>query len=216
MRPLAELRGVRFPDDMLLRMFFKEQLQRSPGQVLEFGCASGNNLQLFAAFGWQVTGVDKSSTAIADATYNLEGAATLIQCDLSEVLPALDAHAYDVVLMPSVNYYLPRAAFIRTLTECRRLIRPGGLFYIRSRLPEDWRWGRGQPQGAGAFRLECHETGEYGLLSVFYTADELWDLIVSNLGPLHPVQRLHATFDNPQGGVVVRNADVVFWGRMGA
>jgi SAM-dependent methyltransferase len=198
---------------MLVRMFFKEQLQRTPGRVLELGCASGNNLMLFAAFGWDVTGVDVSGTSVADARYNLEGAGTIIECDLAAQLPALDARAYDVVLVPSVNYYLPRAAFIRTLAECRRLIRPGGLFYIRSRLPEDWRWGRGTPEGPGAFRLQCRETGEYGLLNVFYTADELWELICGQLGELRPAQRLHATYDNPQHGVVVRNADIVIWGR---
>jgi SAM-dependent methyltransferase len=212
-RTLTELRGVRFPDDMLFRMFFKEQLQRTPGRVLEFGCASGNNLMLFAAFGWDVTGVDLSSTSVADARYNLEGTGRIIQADLAAGMPDLDERAYEVVLMPSVNYYLPREAFIRTLAECRRLIRPGGLFYIRSRLPEDWRWGRGTAEGPATFRLECRETGEYGLLNVFYTADELWQLIASHLGELRAAQRLYATFDNPQNGVVVRNADLVIWGR---
>jgi SAM-dependent methyltransferase len=199
---------------MLFRMFFKEQLQRTPGRVLEFGCASGNNLMLFAAFGWEVTGVDVSSAAVADARYNLEGAAAeIIQCNLAEELPSLGERPYDVVLMPSVNYYLPRSAFVRLLAACRHLLRAGGLFYIRSRLPEDWRWGRGEPEGPGAFRLRCRETGEYGLLSVFYTADELWDLILNQLGELRPVQRLRASFDNPQNGVVVHNDDIVFWGR---
>ena len=216
MRPLAEVRGVRFPDDMLLRMFFKEQLQRAPGRVLEFGCASGNNLLLFAAFGWQVTGVDASGTAVADAHYNLEGSGTIIHSDLAAQLPALDAHAYEVVLVPSVNYYLPRSAFVRLLEECRRVIRPGGLFYIRSRLPEDWRFGRGKPEGRGAFRIDYHETGEFGLLNVFYGADELAELIRRHVGELRAAQRLNATFDNPQGGIVVRNADVVIWGRTAA
>lgn len=214
MRTLAEVRGIRYPDDMLFRMYFKEQLQRTPGRVLEFGCASGNNLMLFAAFGWDVTGVDVSSRAVADARYNLEGAAAnIIQCNLADELPSLGEQTYDVVLVPSVNYYLPRSAFIRLLIECRRLLKPGGLFYIRSRLPEDWRWGRGEPEDSGAFRLRCRETGEYGLLNVFYTADELWELIVAHLGELRPVQRLRASFDNPQNGVVVHNADIVFWGR---
>jgi len=216
MRTLPELRGVRFPDEMLMRMFFKEQLQRTPGRVLEFGCASGNNLLLFAAFGWDVTGVDASSSAVADARYNLEGAGSILQCDLAAELPVLEPQAYDVVLMPSVNYYLPRAAFIRALRGCRRVIRPGGIFYIRSRLPEDWRFGRGTPEGPGAFRLDYRETGEYGTLNVFYPADELRALIATHFGELHAAQQLRASFDNPQGGIVVHNADVIVWGRSAA
>ena len=28
--------------------------------------------------------------------------------------------------------------------------------------------------GPAAFRLQCRETGEYGLLNVFYDVEELW------------------------------------------
>jgi SAM-dependent methyltransferase len=213
MRSLSDLRGLRFPDEFVVKMFFKDQLQRMPGRVLEYGCGCGNNLLLFAAFGWDVTGVDLSDSAVADARHNLEGAGTIIQCDLSVDSPVLAHRIFDAVLMPSVNYYLPRASFIRVLEQCRRHIRPGGMFFIRSRLPDDWRWGRGKEEGPGAFRLECRETGEYGLLNVFYSVDELCALIQAHVGELHGAQRLRVTFDNPQGGVVVRNADVIIWGR---
>lgn len=215
MRSVAELRGLRFPDEFVVKMFFKEQLQLSPGRVLEFGCGSGNNLMLFSAFGWDVTGVDLSGRCVEDARYNLEGAGAIIQCDLSADLPPLDERVFDAILMPSVNYYLPRDSFIRLLEESRRRLEPGGMFFIRSRLPEDWRWGRGKSEEPGAFRLDCRETGEYGLLNVFYSVDELSALIRTHLGELQQSQLLRATFDNPQGGVVVRNADVIIWGRAG-
>ena len=48
---ITELRGLRFPDDYIVKMFFKEGLHRAPGRVLELGCGSGNNLSLFSAFG---------------------------------------------------------------------------------------------------------------------------------------------------------------------
>ena len=214
MRAISELRGLRFPDDYVIKMFFKEGLHRSAGQVLEPGCGSGNNLLLFSAFGWSVTGLDNSASSLADARHNLLDEGTLIECDLSTQVPQLGNDAFDVVLLPSINYYLPRAAFLRLLQECRSSIRPGGLFYIRSRLPQDWRWGRGRQEEPGAFRLDCTETGERGLLNVFYSADELQDLIRQYFGELQRSQRLFVTYDNPQGGVVVRNADVVIWGRV--
>ena len=213
---LTELRGLRFPDDYVIKMFFKEGLHRACGRVLELGCGSGNNLMLFSAFGWDVTGVDVSRSALADARHNLEGAGTLIECNLETDFPALEAAVFDAILLPSVNYYVPRDAFVRLLEECRRLIRPGGMFYIRSRLPQDWRWGRGKEEGPGAFRLECHETGELGLLNVFYSADELAAMIQEHLGDLQQPQTLRVSCDNPQGGIVVRNEDIVIWGRAAA
>jgi SAM-dependent methyltransferase len=216
MRSISELRGLRFPDEFVVKMFFKEQLQRAPGRVAELGCGPGNNLMLFAEFGWDVTGLDYSDSVLADARHNLAGAGTLIQCDLVADFPAFDEGTFDAILMPSVNYYLPRASFVRLLEQCRNCIKPRGMFFIRSRLPEDWRWGRGKAEGPGAFRLECRETGEYGLLNVFYSADELSGLIREHFGELQQSRRLTAAFDNPQGGIVVRNADVIIWGRAGA
>jgi SAM-dependent methyltransferase len=213
LRSIAELRGLRFPDEYVVKMFFKEGLQHSTGRVLELGCGNGNNLMLFVAFGWNVTGVDYSGNALADARHNLSGVGTLVEADLSTDVPPVGDGMFDAILLPSVNYYLPRASFVRLLGECRRLIRLGGMFYIRSRLPDDWRWGRGQEEEPGGFRLNRQETGECGLLNVFYAVDELSALIREHFGELQGLQRLHVAYDNPQGGIVVRNSDVVIWGR---
>jgi hypothetical protein len=51
------------------------------------------------------------------------------------------------------------------------------------------------------------------LLNVFYSPDELSALIGRHFGDLGQSQRLFVTYDNPQGGVIVRNADIVIWGR---
>jgi SAM-dependent methyltransferase len=212
MRSLKDLRGLRYPDEYVIKMFFKEGLHKTAGRVLELGCGSGNNLMLFAGFGWDLVGLDYDAGAIADAHHNLEGAGELTQCDLTGDFAAFGG-PFDAVLLPSVNYYIPREAFVRVLQACRRSIRAGGLFYIRSRLPEDWRWGRGAQEGQGAFRLTSSETGERGLLNVFYSASELADLLGRHLGELRQRQQLFVTYDNPQSGIVVRNADVVVWGR---
>src|SRR6266516_1932712 len=144
MKSIAELRGLRFPDEFVVKMFFKEGLHRGPGRVLELGCGSGNNLILFSDFGWDVTGLDVSDSALADARPNLGGTGTFIRRDLAAACHLPGDAVFDAILLPSVNYYIPRASFVRLLAECRRWIRLGGMFYIRSRLPEDWRWGRGK------------------------------------------------------------------------
>jgi hypothetical protein len=85
---------------------------------------------------------------------------------------------------------------------------------MSTRVREDWRWGRGKEEEPGGYRLDCHETGEYGLLNVFYSADELFELVRTHFGEVHHAQRLFVTYDNPQNGIIVRNADVVIWGRV--
>ena len=214
MRSIAELRGLRFPDMYVVRMMFKEGLQRKRGRILELGCGNGNNLLPFAEFGWEVTGLDISGEAIADARYNFGGVGTFVECDLTTDFPVPAGEIFDTILLPNIIYYLPRRAFAQVLRECRRRIRDDGVMFLSARLPEDWRWGRGKEEEPGGFRLECRETGEQGLLNVFYSADELFDIIREHFGELREPQRLFVTYDNPQGGIVIRNADVVIWGRL--
>ena len=104
---------------------------------------------------------------------------------------------------------------LRVLQECRRRVRKGGPLFVSARVPGDWRWGRGTEEEPGGFRLDWRETGEYGLLNVFYNPDELCTLIRTDFGELHDSQRLSISYDSPQGGLVIRNAEVVLWGRLG-
>ena len=41
-------------------------------------------------------------------------------------------------------------------------------------------------------------------------------LVREHFGALEQVQRLRLSCENPQGGVVVRNEDIVIWGRVPA
>lgn len=207
------MRGLRFPDDYVIRMFFKEGLNRRPGTVLELGCGSGNNLMLFAAFGWTVIGVDHDEEALENAKHNLSGNCTLIKHDLMAKGLALEDWTFDAIIMPSVGYYLSRSGFVRLLGRCRDATKQGGLFYIRSRLPDDWRWGRGTLEEPGGVRLECRETGEYGLLNVFYSSEELLELISLNFGTLEHLHQLYVKYDNLQSEIVGRNSDVIILGR---
>ena len=216
MRRLAEMRGLRFPDVQVVRMFFKEGLHHRTGEVLELGCGNGSNLIPFAEFGWNITGLDLSEAALADARHNFCGAGRFEHCDLAAGLRIDTRARFDVILLPNVAYYLPRTSFVRVLQQCREHMRPNGVLFLITRTPEDWRWGRGQEVEPGGYRLDCRETGEFGLLNVFYGADDLSALVREHFGELREPQLLFATVDNPQGGVVVRNADVILWGRAAA
>jgi SAM-dependent methyltransferase len=212
---LNKLRGMRYPDEYIVRMFFKEGLQHSPGRVLELGCGSGNNLMLFHEFGWQVVGVDISTDALSDAAHNLAGGpdtVIMLHADLAQGMPALIGE-FDAIILPSINYYVPRASFRKLLTDCSRLLKQGGLFFLRSRTCEDWRYGRGSEVEPNGFVLECMETGEKGLLNVFYGADELANECAAGIGELHDRHILKVHYENPQSRLIIGNDDVVIWGR---
>lgn len=44
---LSDIDGLKFPDEYVIKFFFKEGLHKNSAKVLELGCANGNNARLF-------------------------------------------------------------------------------------------------------------------------------------------------------------------------
>jgi len=116
---LKNLLGLKYPDDYIIRMFFKLGMHLTKGQVIEFGCGNGNNLLLFQEYGWDVSGIgiDIDKEALVYAKYNLadDHVDQLLLADLSKGVPDLIVDQFDALLYPNVNYYLPRSSFVECL-----------------------------------------------------------------------------------------------------
>jgi SAM-dependent methyltransferase len=221
MQRLQDIRGLKFPEEYVVRFFFKHSLHASPGRVLEAGCANGCNLRVFREYDWQTVGIDINRDAISDAEANfaaMPGAASpyrFIHHDLSAGLPADIDGPLDCLLFPSSLYYIPRASMVQVLSDARRRARPGAAIYIRMRTPGDFRFGRGEPVERNGFRLTTDVTGERGVLNVFYHEYELVDLLREHLGADAALLKvLRVDYQNIQNETLVSNSDVVIWGRL--
>jgi len=103
--------------------------------VLDVGCGAGVDLARFAKGGAIVTGVDLAPSAIelARANFDQQG----LRADLSvadgEQLPFPDA-SFDVVFAHGVVQYTANPR--RLVTECRRVLKPGGdaIFQVYNRI----------------------------------------------------------------------------------
>ncbi|MDB5430652.1 MAG: SAM-dependent methyltransferase [Caulobacter sp.] len=215
MRALPDIRGLKFPDEFVVRHAFKRGLMARTGKVLELGCGVGNNLALYRAYGWAVTGIDFDPQALDDARWNLEADATLIQADLSDGLPVVDG-PFDAVIIPNLLCYLTLAQAERALSQCAAVLATGAEIFVRTRLLDDYRYGRGEQTETDGFVLDTPETGEAGAFNRFYAAEGLVDLLTRTL-KLADVTQLAVRFDNIQAGQAVpNNSDLVVWGRAGA
>jgi SAM-dependent methyltransferase len=215
MNVLPRIEGMKFPDEMVTRFFFKYGLDKSPGTVLELGCGNGNNLALFAAYGWQCLGVDIDDALIGQGRRNFASQgfenSGLLTGDLNRMLP--DVGAVDALLMPSSIYYLPESR----AREIVALLAPharGAQVFCRFRARDDYRYGKGEAVATDCFRLTIDETSEQGCLVVFYDEDRFLNLLSPLALEPESVKILHLIFDNlGKGGRLIRNHDVVIWGR---
>lgn len=212
MRPLTEIRGLRFPDEYLVRHFFRRGLDRAPGKVVELGCGSASNLALYQAFGWQVAGADIDERAIDDARWNLRGEAQLVRADLSAVTPPDLTGPWDALLAPSSLYYLGADNAERLLRDFAARLKPGCEVFVRLRTRDDYRCGRGVEIAPNTWRLATPETGEAGLSVHFYDEAEAVALLRSTLD-LQDIAVLRVSFDNIQSGVLISpNSDLLISG----
>ncbi len=221
MQRIKDIRGLKYPEEYLIRFFFKHGLHNAPGKVLEAGCANGCNLRLFREYDWETVGIDISRDALADGAANFAGmtgtksACRFIEHDLSDGLPRNLDGPFDCVLFPSSLYYIPRASAIQVLRDARKLVRPGAAFYLRMRTLRDYRFGRGEPAEINGFRLTTEVTGEGGVLNVFYDEYELVEMLRDHLGAeAAQMKILHVDYQNVQNDVIVSNSDVIIWGRL--
>jgi len=213
MRALREIRGLKYPDEFVVRHFFKRGLNERKGRVLELGSGTGNNLSLYLTWGWDCVGVDYDEQALADARFNLGDSPTLLQADLAKGLPDLQG-PFDALIIPNMLCYLTASQAESLFSALRAHLAPGCEVFVRTRLTDDYRYGRGTEEEPDGFRLATPETGEEGLFNLFYTPAGLVELLSRTLA-LTGRTELAVRFDNVQAGRrVPGNSDLVVWGRL--
>jgi SAM-dependent methyltransferase len=219
---LKEWQGLRFPDEFLVRFFFKNAMAESRGKVLELGCASGANLIVFAEYGWDCTGVDIFPELVEQARSNYSRMAALgqvspdswqfVAADMRDYL-SKESDLFDCILFPSSIYYLDMIGIRDCLHNVSRLLKPGGKFFFHMREKGDYRHLHGTKLDDTTVRADFPETGEQGCIISFFDPTEFLKIITEYWPVMpHPVL-LKSGFDNPQGNKIISNRDFIIWGQ---
>jgi ubiquinone/menaquinone biosynthesis C-methylase UbiE len=100
-------------------------------KVLEIGCGTGNLTKLVKRLqpGAEVVGLDPDPRALAMATRKAGGLGVRFDHGYSQALPYPDG-SFDRVLSSLMFHHLDAETKRRTLTEVRRVLRPGGALYL--------------------------------------------------------------------------------------
>lgn len=138
------------------------ELRGAPERVLDAGCGTGSMLSWLgeAGVGGSVVGIDLSSHALQFC--RRRGARGLAEASITQ-LPFAEG-TFDLVLCLDIIQHLPRdGGDLEALRQCRRVLRPGGLVYLRTNV----RLARENGAHGGGEAADYHQ----------YTREELRQLV---------------------------------------
>lgn len=121
-------------------------------RVLEVGCGTGTNLEIFAEAGCRIAGVDLSPSMMHVAKKKLHGRADLRLGDAAK-LPFAE-NAFDLVVSFLTLHEMPAARRISVMHEMVRAIHGDGRLLLVDFYPGPFRFPRGWLYRAAIFSIE--------------------------------------------------------------
>jgi SAM-dependent methyltransferase len=221
MKNITMLRGLKYPDEYMIKFFFKQKLHEKKGNVIEFGCSNGNNLSLFYQYGYSTAGVDYSLKNIQNANYNFSNIYesnanfSFFSENMLDYIQKKDTIKYDVFMIPNVISYLTKKEFISFLQTAKsnKIFTQGADFFLRTRTIRDYRFGLGTEVAPNSFQMTDNITGEANAICTCYEEHELLDLLKTHLN-IKDFFIFYLDNQNYQSGRTILNADVVIWGKI--
>lgn len=217
---IKDLKGLKFPDNALIKFFFKNKLHQKKGVVLEFACSNGNNLALFANYDYKCIGVDKSKENINNGIYNF-----------TQVIKAKDFEFFnqdvfcfvkeqeginaDVFLMPNFINYLKREDFLSLLKQSKeaKIYKKDSMFFLRTRSIKDYRYGLGEELGLNSFKMNDDSTKELNCINTLYQEHELVQYLRDYLN-LYDFTVLNYDSSTVFENRIAFDSDIVIYGRI--
>lgn len=145
----------KYPPEHIIRFVarnFYRSTERSKIRLLEIACGPGANIWFMAREGFQVAGIDGSSTAIQKAQQRLTNehlAADLRVGDIAQ-LPWPD-DSFDGVVENVGLYTNPWSSIQHALREVHRVLKPGAPFLSSFFTEQTWGYGLGEVVGPDSF-----------------------------------------------------------------
>lgn len=108
----------------------------APARILELGCGHGRDAAWFEAHGADVVAADLSTGMLAEARLRVSG--PVVQLDMRAV--AFRGAVFDGAWSNAALLHLPKASVPDVLGEVRRILKPGGVFFVSIRVGAGETW----------------------------------------------------------------------------
>ena len=216
---LKSIQGLKYPDEHLVRFFFKEKLNQITGSVLELGCGNGNNLMLFAEYNWNIMGVDINNKLIGAANFNFKhlnkNNFRFQTNDMIKFIKKYNGEKFDCFLLPNSLYYLSEEKIIELLKliQDKKILKRKCFVYFSIRLNDDYRLKKAKKLNNKTYKLNFTETGELNCINTFFEEKEFRNLLKKYFTFSH-IRKIKVNFENFQNNLIVGNSCLIVWGRL--
>ncbi len=113
-------------------------------RVLDLGCGVGRHAVALAALGARVVGLDASTAALEEVGRRARNAGVRVElCEGNFAPLPFEDDSFDYVLSYNAVYHGDEASLRSTLSELRRVLRPGGIYQCTMLSKANHEYGRG-------------------------------------------------------------------------
>lgn len=167
-----------------------------PMTALDLGCGVGRHALLFARLGLDTTAIDMAEQGIAELRRNAEEEGLTIRTDVAPMtdLPFAEG-SFDYVLSFNVIYHGDPEIVRRTMSEIRRVLKPGGTFQATMLSKRNAGFGVGTEVAPNTFVRDTvgaddEDDSDKAHPHFYCSAAELVDLLAGfELASLHDVEQ---------------------------
>ena len=182
-------------------------------RVLDLGCGLGRHFRHIGSHGFRIVGIDISKKAVTSARLASPKKGCLLRADMAR-LP-FKANAFDLVIAWRVVHLARREAVVNTISEVKRILKPGGFFYCSLRSTANTLYQVGRRTGTeiepGTFIMGGESLA--GLIYHFFTAEEARELLSGGMETLQFYETELEHTEYTAGYEDLKNMFHVFLGR---
>jgi SAM-dependent methyltransferase len=216
---IKQFKGLLFPDEYIIKFFFKKKLHKIQNNVLELGCSNGNNLSLFYNFGWNVTGVDIDAKNVIKAKHNFsiikkklaaKNNYFFVKNDMLDFIKDQKEIKFNTIIFANSLYYLPYEKINELLYSLKSKIKNKVNIFFRIRLRGDERVKIAKKISKFTHFIKLNTTNEMNCFNTFFSKKEFLDLI-SKIFTIKLKTSLEIKYENLINNKIFINNDLIFW-----